>query len=305
MSAFQQLQGLESQPQEQAALAISLLRKNTRHDLLLAALAVLANDPPQEARQPLLDLYRHLAQNSIKRDPGTYVRGAILKALRPLAKEEDAPLLLQAVQTYEFLPPNFGEEAMILRSSALVCLNEIDEETTIYHAARLLFDKHQGQMSGEPGTTAVRVLASRDEILPLYAYVINSRGTTSEETSAEILRSLTAIPTSLIPEIVQIISERANALEMIGLIDLLLTHEEGPLALDFLSEYLSEPADLDVYRYLTIAALMTRNDALIDAVCAAAAVPQPDPRRSILLEALEPFSGIPCVKKALHNLGGI
>jgi hypothetical protein len=302
MNAIQQLQNPESDQQEKQELAISLLRKKMRHDVLLAALKVLANEPPQEARPPLLDLYRYLAQNGVRRDPGTFVRGAILNALRSIARQEDTPLLLEAVQTYEFLPPSFSEEAVILRSSALVCLNEIEAETTSYHAARLLFDKYQGRMSGEPGTTAAHVLASRGETLPLYTYVIGAEGRKSEETSAEILRSLTAIPVSLISEIVHIVSERANPVEMIGLIDLLLTHEEGPLALDFLRDYLGEPADLDVYRYLIIAALMTRNDALIDAVCVAVAIPHVNPRRSILLEALEPFSDIPCVQEALHSL---
>ena len=124
MNPIDRLQNLEAKPEEQAELAVSLLRKDTRHDVLLAALTALASNPSKKARVPLLDMYQHLAQNGVKRDPGAYLRGAILNALRPIAKQDDIPLLVDAVKTYEFLPPNFSEEAVILRASALVCLND-------------------------------------------------------------------------------------------------------------------------------------------------------------------------------------
>lgn len=302
MNQIKRLQSVAADPEAQAALAISLLDKRTQHDVLLAALAVLARCPAEDARAPILALYEHLARDGVKRDAGAFVRAAAINALRPVATQDDVPLLLEAVQTYEFLPPNFSEEAAALRAAAILCLNALDTETTGYHAARLLVDRHQAQMSGEPGTTAARVLASRGEYLLLYTTLIGAGGKLPEETVAEILRSLTAVPASLVPGIVAMVAERANAVEMVGLVDLLLTHEEGPLGMEFLSAYLAEPPDLDVYRYLVIAALMTRREALVEAVCAAAGAARLDPQRGVLLEALEPFVDIPCVGEAVRLL---
>ena len=68
-----------------AEQALSQLKPEQKRDVLLAALRTLKERPAQEAREPLLVLYEHFATKGPKRDPGTYVRRAILDALRPIA----------------------------------------------------------------------------------------------------------------------------------------------------------------------------------------------------------------------------
>ena len=120
-------------------MAISLIKPKERLDVVLAALQALRDLP---AREPLLHLYGHYATHGPKRDPGAYTRRAIFDALRPIDLPVDVPLLLEAVQTYEFLPPGFNEEAVLLRSGALLILNELDGSRARFHATRLLVDVH-------------------------------------------------------------------------------------------------------------------------------------------------------------------
>ena len=97
----------------------------------------------------------------------------MVDALRPIALPADVKLALAAVETYQFMP---DDQAQTLRASGLLLLNDLDEPLAPYHAVRLLADPHVTPMSGEPSITAVRVLASQDELTPLYLYVLQSSG---------------------------------------------------------------------------------------------------------------------------------
>lgn len=299
---LKQLQSLAGDPDRQAACAIALLQPGARHDVLLAVLRVLAEHPSVEAHEPLLAVYRHLASDGTKRDPGAYVRSAALNALRPILLISDTPLLLQAVDTFEYLPPGFGEEASALRAAALLALNELNDETTSYYAARFLIDGQMAQMSGEPALTAVRVLASRNELVPLYQYVMQSTGLIVADVSSECLRHLTALPVSLLPGVVTAVDIRSSPIESVGLFDLLIGHESGPQMLDYIAAYLSNPHDLDVYRYLILTALTARRDELTCLLCEAAQDDFDERRRDILIEALEPFVANEQVSETLKRI---
>ena len=152
-------------PDEQAAYAVRLLDKERDVDVVLAALAVIAEREDPTLRPALLRKYAYCDANGMRRDPGGTVRIA-LRALRPIALPEDVALFERAVSTYEFL---FGEATGDLRAAGLLALDEADAVLAGYHCVRLLDDPYTSIMSGEPASTAVRVLASQKQLLPLYA----------------------------------------------------------------------------------------------------------------------------------------
>lgn len=283
------LNSLSSDPEAQAAYAASLLRPTQARLVLQAALPILAATPVPEARPALLALYDHLAANGPKRDPGAFLRRTVLDALRPIVLPADAALLAEAVATYEFLPPEFKEEAGLLRGGALVALNELDHELAGYHAARLLVDEHTEEMSGEPALTAARVLASQEQWLPLYQVAMLGERRVLPDVVSECLRSLSAIPAELMPGIVERFGNTTNATVLVGLFDLLIQHKAGPQALPFLEESLARLQDPDLYRYLVIALLSARNEALNGLVVRSARFETDQAKIAVLLEALSLF----------------
>ncbi len=284
-SEIAKLKTLASKPDEQSAAAAALLEPRRRRDTLLAALNVLTQRPYEPAREALLALYRYYAEQGELRDPGCFMRAALLPAWRPLARPDDTPLLLAAVDTYEFLPPDFKEDAILLRAGALVMLNELDETLARFHAARLLIDGYAHEMSGEPALTAVRVLASQDQTVALYSYAMRHGGTLGEVVS-ECLRNLTFLPVSLVPGLLARHRETDDGIILVGLFDLLLNHREGPLARAFLEEYLREGDNLDAYRYLAMTVIACGDELLIDELLSVARLEQNQERAAVLLEAL-------------------
>ncbi|MFN2276058.1 MAG: hypothetical protein ACK2UR_00455 [Candidatus Promineifilaceae bacterium] len=302
MNTLKYLQSLSADPEQQAASAVELIQPGERHDVLLAAMIVLAENPSEEAHDPLIRIYDYLAANGVRRDAGAHVRSAVLNALRPVARLEDLPLLLRAVETYEYLPPGFKEEAGALRAAALLALNELEDETTDFHAVRLLVDQHTAQMSGEPAVTAVRVLSSRGELAALFEYVMQPDESISAEVSSECLRNLTSLPTSLLPGLVTYLNRRANEVEQLGLFEMLINHESGPQQLHYIESYLSDPDDLDVYRFVVITALSSHQPELLQLVCDVAEAEGDERRQRALKEAMQPFTHHDRIAEIVQNL---
>lgn len=288
MSPIVELRRLAADPNAQAAYALSLLRPDQPRQVLQAALAVLAETPTPAVRLELLALYAHLAADSRKRDAGAFLRRAVVDALRPVALPADVTLALDAVAAYQFMP---DDQAQTLRASGLLLLNDLDETLARFHAVRLLADPHTSLMSGEPALTAVQVLASQDELAPLYLFALQSTGQGPlAPVAAECLRSLVALPAPLVGSLVEHFHDAA-AVAQIGLIDLLVNHRAGPQALDYVAGVLAKPSDLDLYRYLNIALLSSHKPELRALVLHAARAEVDRQRRAILREALAPFAG--------------
>ena len=223
-AALEKLHALEPDPAAQAECALHLLDGKHGKDVMMAALAVLAGNPYPAARPVICQLYTTYAANKGVRDPGAYLRRSLIDALRPVARRDDAELLAQATETYEFWPPDFGEDAVLLRAAALVALAEVDEDLARYHAARLLVDPYVQPMSGEPAMTAARVLGALGEQTPLYLYVMQAAEHTLPEVTAECLRQMTAAPAALVAGLVARFGKTAPTVVQVGLFDLLIQH---------------------------------------------------------------------------------
>ena len=175
--------------------------------------------------------------------------------------------------------------ALLLRAGALVILNDLDETLARFHAARLLDDGYADAMSGEPALTAARVLASQDQAVALYAYAMRHGGTLADVVS-ECLRSLTDMPTALVPSLLTRHADSTESIVLVGLFDLLLNHREGPLGRAFLDDYLREGADPDAYRYLAMTVIARGDELLVDTLLTAARLEQDPDKVAIMAEAL-------------------
>jgi len=295
MSDGLRLNSLASVPDAQSDFAVSLLQPRQKRDVLLAALKVLAKYPNPAAREPIRQLFEHFSADGRKRDPGAFTRRAVLDAWRHVALPADVPLLLQAVNTYEFLPPGFKEDAILLRTGALLILNELDDTLAGFQATRLLVDGFSDPMSGEPALTAVRVLASQEQTLPLYLYAMQANDAALPEVVSECLRSLTRAPAALIPGIIARHGKAESAIIRIGLCDLLIGHEAGThaQAVAYLADSLTTMPDLAAYRYLVIAMLTSRRPELTAAVLQTARLETHRGRIGVLLEVLDLFATNP------------
>ncbi len=286
--AAQQLASLEGD--ERTSFALTLLTTKTRRDTLRSALGLLTRQPQEDAGPLLEPLYAWYARKNGVNDYGGYVRADILRALRPIARATDIPLLLQACATYEYPPPSFAEEGALLRSTALVALADVDESLARLEAARLLVDVHTDPNSGEPALCAVRALTLFGDQIALYQFVTDARVGEPEGVrgtiTGECLRGLTRLPPSLIPLLVARFGKSGGSAARLGLYDLLLRHEDGPQAVDFLMDQVQR-APLELARYLLFALVAAGDDALLaETVRTLGLVSDPE-RRMAAREALE------------------
>ena len=242
----QELRSLASDPAAQTTLALSIITGDRDTLNLRAALVVLQSHPVNGAREVLLESFAFYASDGVRRDAGTYLRAAILNALRPVASAADLPLLEKAAATYEYLPPGRSEEAVLLRSTALVLLNELDGRLGALHAVRLLADRHTSPLSGEPALTAVRVLAAGERFEPLYYYSLHQTPPQSDVLS-ECLRCLSPLPDTLRQELMEKYGTTDDEVILVGLLDMVLDSRDSS---GFIAAFLSRTRHLAVYRYL-------------------------------------------------------
>lgn len=285
------LRALAGQPEAASQLAASILEGAYGKDVLLAALKVLREHPNDGARPVLRKLYERYSRDKGKHDPGGYFRRAVLETLRPVARPADAGLLAQACDTYEYWPPDFSEDAVLIRAEAIVALSEVDEELARYHAARLVVDPHTARMTGEPAVSAARVLGALGEVLPLYAIACQNMpheealATVFPEVTAECLRQLTVLPASLVERLLERYAATGSSIIRMGLFDLLLHHSEGPQGSAYLVRFLDETTDIDVYRYLVMSIVVAGHETPLNDLRQSALRERRRAKQEILLEA--------------------
>ncbi|MCC6190402.1 MAG: hypothetical protein IT318_15335 [Anaerolineales bacterium] len=236
----------------QIELAIELVAHERDARTVRAALDLLRERPTPDARPALLERFAYLTADGVRRDTGTYLRAAILQTLRPIIRPEDVPLLEMAASTYEFLPPTRSEEAALLRSTALVLLNELDSRLAAFHAVRLLADAYTSRLSGEPALTAARVLAAMENTWPLYYYALHQPNAAQpveprSEVTSECLKGLAGLlPASLVPTLIEKHGRSQDEVVLVGLMDLLVAYEDT----GYLREFMPATDKYAVYQYL-------------------------------------------------------
>lgn len=288
-----ELRALADQPEAASALAMTILEGNHGKDVLMAALKVLAEYPIAAARPVLHKLYDRYSRDKGKHDQGGYFRRAVLDAARTVARPADAGWLAQACETYEFWPPDFAEDAVLIRAAALLALVEVDNEQARYHAVRLLVDPFTARMTGEPAVSAARVLGALGETAPLYLLACQNMPhdraagvvTVFPEVTAECLRHLTSLPATLAEGLLARYVTTSSSIIRMGLFDLLLNHHAGPLGRAHLVRFLNETTDVDIYRYLVMSIVLAGHEGPLDDLRQAAYRERRRAKQEILLEA--------------------
>ena len=275
---------------------------NPNQQELIAVLQTLAENPCSQARSRLSDLFDEYASSGEVMDPGGQIRFWIIRALRPIAKPVDAPLFEMAALTYEYLPPQFREEAGPLRMAGVQALADLDEELAALHASRLLVEKSSDPMSGEPAVSAARLLASLDHSVSLYHYLYQDPNETLPEVVSECLHLLTTISTSLIPGLIDRFSTSDNDLILAGLFDLLISHYEGLQGEEFLISFLEETKRYDAYRYLIDLIVAERRQDLLPTLLPILQFERDEEKLFILLDAFEPLKHDPEISKVVEKL---
>ncbi len=321
-AALQHLRSLANQPHKQAGYALEILERERGTQVASEALAALTQSPVPQGRPLLLRLHAYYDEAGVKRDAGGDLRIAILDALLPISDPGDLALAERAVATYEFLPPNREECAGGLRAAGLVLLSQLDPVLASFHCARLLFDVYRSRMSGEPATSAVRILArqgshfpSQGQLLPLDSYLF-AQHEGHPEVEAECLRHLAQAPSGVVESVLShytaLISigtgmavpryETRDVVALLGLLDLVLASPANSTCLAFLEQFLRETQRYDVYQSVLATIVATHSSQLWKVLLEVAQEERMPVKIGLLLSALMLLQHDPKIEQVIRRL---
>jgi hypothetical protein len=260
-------------PARAVAWAIELIERRREHRVLEPALAALGDEPPAAARQPLRARYVDLAEHGDRVDQDCALRVAIVRTLRAVDSRADDDLAEAAIRTVQI---RMGVDvAQALRAEGLLLLAESTPERADLFAATLLLDPHTSTFSGEPAVTAMRVLAGRGQLLPIWSLVNRPGvmvgaflgGRAPADVLAQAFASLRALPADLQLEALGAHLAHARGMGEEGEASALVAAEAIVLneladGYGLLTDLLSETANLNLYRYLVLTAARGRDPAL-------------------------------------------
>ena len=250
-----ELRAMAENPAAREALALSLLEKSKHLNVAQAALAVLQEQAHPGLRAPLHAKY---AWCNGSRDPGGFVRAAIIHALRPIIQQSDLPILYQAVATYEM--QGLYELCAGVRAAALLAFLDLDIELAAMFATRLLNDP-RNSFSEEPAMTAVHVLSAVRQLPALFAYASFPRG--SGGVTGEVLRNLTDLPGDLVPFLIAASQDEDDEQVLLGLYDLLMAHPERDRWRPLIADFLHSTSSIDLFGIVAMQIVAIRDELLI------------------------------------------
>lgn len=236
--------------------------RSSRHlDVVRTAIRIIgeARDP---AHRPVLhEKFAWCETKPVQHDTSAYIREAIVKALQPIVSADDIPLLQRGLVTYQM--DGAYEVCAGLRAASLIAMNDADPGLAALYAARFLTDP-RNSFSGEPATTAIRVLAAQQNLAPVFGLV--SWGNGNGETIGEGLRHLTELPASLLPLLLERYRESEDEQVVLGLFDLLLGHPTRDDWVDEVMAFFRTTTLMDLYGVIAIQVVASRSGVLIAAL---------------------------------------
>lgn len=275
-----ELAALADDPVRQRAAAEQLIGKDKHLAVAQAASDVLERLADARSRDPLRARYAWLDANGEQRDAGGYIRAAILRALRPIARRDDGALATRAMTTVEMSGP--FEVTADVRARGLLLMREADRALARYWACRLLAD--DGAFSGEPASTAIRLLAADGLTEPVYGVAVTGG---NPEVVAAALRELTGLPRGLVDGLVERYRETEHELILGSLYDLIISREDRDDFTAVFEAFLNAPSHPALYDAVVTQLVASRSGRLIGLLREQAAR-EPDPlRHRSLTRALE------------------
>src|SRR6267143_615815 len=180
----------------QVELGMVLLGRAKNPEAIASAVGMLGDSADPRIRQVIAQKYAWLNAEPRRRDSGCFQRTALVRALRGRAATGDVGLLETALWTIEII----------------------------------------GRFDAASELRAARLLAMREQLLPLYGLVANGGGT--PDVRAECLRGLTGLPVSLVARLIEQYRDEKDATVMVGVFDLVLGHPSRSAFAGFTASFL-------------------------------------------------------------------
>lgn len=244
--------------EELLAAAVEIMHESRDLDIVRRAITVIGEAQDPSCRDDLTAKYDWCDAQPTRRDGGGYIRAAIVRALKGIAQPVDTPFFHRAMLSYEI--DGAMELCGDLRAIGLLAMNEVDPDLAACWAARFLHDS-QITFSGEPTTSAIRLLASHGNLAPVFGLV--SWGNARSEVIAEGLRSLAELADSLVPMLVDEYIESDNEQILLGLFDLLLAHRTRDQWRDTIERWFRTTTVMDLYGVVALQIIGSRSEPLI------------------------------------------
>lgn len=237
------------------ATAVEFVRRSPHLEVVRTALGVLGEMKDPANREVFHERYN---AGGDKSDSGGFVRAATVRALQPIVSNDDRPLLMRALTTYQM--QGMYEICADLRSAALIAMNDLDPDIAALFAARFLNDPGNS-FAGQPGISAIRLLASHQRLEPLFALASWKMG--SADLIGETLRNLVELPSEMVDLLVERYKDEEDEQILLGLYDLLLTHKERARWHRQILTFLRTSVLLDLYGLLVMQIVASRDGDLI------------------------------------------
>ncbi len=243
---------------ERLHAAARIMHESHDLDVVRTAIGILGDAESPACRDDLIAKYSWCDARPERRDGGGYIRAAILRALRPISDPSDSTLFQRAMSSYEI--DGAMELCGDLRAAGLLAMNDIDPGLAANWAARLMLDP-QVTFSGDPATTAIRLLASHGNLALIFGVV--SWGSGRNDVLAEGLRNLTELQADLLPLLVEHYIDNEDEQIILGLFDLLLGHAARDMWCDEMERWFRTTTVMDLYGIVAIQVVASRSEALI------------------------------------------
>lgn len=252
-----QIENLEGQ--DRIDSAVLMLKSSRDLEILRYVIDIIREEESPALRDDLLQKYAWCQAQPHRRDGGGFIRAAIMRALAPISSPEDSALMQQAILTYEMDGPT--EVCGDLRAAGLLALNDLDPDLAANYSARFLLDP-QFTFSGEPITTAIRLLASHGNLAPIFGAV--SWGMGRSDVIAEGLRNLIEIHEDLLSILLERYIDSEDEQIILGLFELLLGHRTRDAWVSTIEGWFRTTTVMDLYGIVAIQVVGSRSEVLID-----------------------------------------
>lgn len=305
--ALDRLRAMRGDRSRQREFAIELLEQSDSPEVLPAVLDVLAQQPGSDLRPLLHAKFAALEPGPRKRDPGGFVRAAIIRVLQAVAGPEDVPVFERAIAAYEPTPADTNGPT-ILRAAGLVALAAVDARSAALQAVTLLArPDRSSNMTGEPALTAVRVLAALGEEMALYLFALAGLSplsvahATSPEVVAEAVRGLSSLPASHLLAMFNVSSSNDAVIEA-AFIDVAIEHSPDAALTTWLATFLRTTRNDDLYAFAVTSIVAKHGDHLLTMLQSVAATETAPARLRTLESSLAMLAGDSRVDAALAEI---
>lgn len=244
--------------QERLNSALETMNSSRDLEIVRYVIDVLREEESSALRVAFLQKYEWCQSQPRRRDGGGFIRATLIRALKPISAPEDTALFQKAILTYEMDGPT--EVCGDLRASGLLALNDLDPELAANYSARFLLDP-QFTFSGEPITTAMRLLASHGNLAPIFAAV--SWGLGRSDVIAEGLRNLVELQDDILPILIERYINSEDEQIILGLFELLLGHRTRDQWSETIEQWFRTTTVMDLYGIVAIQVVGSRSEALI------------------------------------------